>query len=78
MKPTISEAEGLLHAMSRAELRKNRYNVIGLDASLVEELTGLLRNRNEVTWMAGEFEPPSMQFDFNGLWFDSEFKVWRF
>jgi hypothetical protein len=34
--------------------------------------------RNEVFWLRGEFDPPNMQFDFNGLWFDAPFTVLKF
>jgi hypothetical protein len=45
---------------------------------MFDELEALLRTRNEVFWFSGRFDPPQLQFDFNGLWFDAPFRVWRF
>jgi hypothetical protein len=36
-----------------------------------------VQQRNEVTLFACEFDPPKLQFDFNGLWFDAEFTLLR-
>ena len=44
---------------------------------MFEEFCGLVQSRNELTWMRGEFDPPGVQFDFNGLWFDAPFTVLR-
>ena len=49
-----------------------------LDEEMFQEVCGLVRERNEVTWFKGEFDPPQLQFDFNGLWFDAPFEVLRF
>lgn len=78
LKRSPTDAEHLFHAMAKGELRRGRYNVIGLDREMFEELCGLLKYRNEVTWVRGEFEPPQLQFDFNGLWFDAPFTLLRF
>ncbi len=72
-----SEAEHLRRAMEKQELRRNRYGIVGLDPTFFEEICTHIQERNEVTWMAGEFDPPTMQFDFNGLWFDTPFTVLR-
>jgi uncharacterized protein YaeQ len=77
IKGCHSEAEQLFHAVQKAELRKNRYTIVGLEGEMVEELCSLLKPRNQVFWVAGGFEPPLLQFDFNGLWFDTSFAVWR-
>ena len=68
----------LLELMARHGLRRQRYGVIGLDGDMFGELVGLLRTRNEVFWFSGRFDPPQLQFDFNGLWFDAPFRDWRF
>ncbi len=78
LKPSVPDAEHLLQLMARHALRRNRYQVLGLDGDMFNELTGLLQTRNEVFWVRGHFDPPQMQFEFNGLWFDAPFRVWRF
>ena len=67
VKGSLSAAEDLFRAMSKAELRRQRYQLIGLDAELFEEMNGLLRSRNEVYWVLGSLDPPALQLDFNGL-----------
>lgn len=78
VKRSLADAESLFEAMEKMELRRNRYSLVGLDASMFDELCGLLESRNDLLWVAGEFNPPTMQFDFNGLWFDAPFNVLRF
>lgn len=75
---SIDEVERLREAMRRAELRRQRYQLLGLDAGMFDEVLSLLQNRNRVLWVGGEFDPPGMQFDFNGLWFDAPFHVLPF
>jgi len=78
LKRSEADARHLYAAMEKADLRRNRYNLIGLDSEMFQEMQGLLRERNEVFWLSAEFDPPEMQLDFNGLWFDSPFTVLRF
>ena len=78
IKRSVAEAESLFHAMKREELRRDRYHLIGLDAAMFDEMCGLLSSRNELVWMSGSFEPPHLQLDFNGLWFDADFQVLHF
>ena len=78
VKRSTVEAEQLRQAMKRAELRKDRYSLLALDAEMFDEVCGLVQQRNDVTLFACEFDPPRLQFDFNGLWFDAEFSVTRF
>ena len=73
----VAAAEDLVHAMAKGELRRDRYNIIGLDAEVFSEVCVLLQPRNELTWVRGGFDPPQMQFDFNGLWFDAPFTMLR-
>ena len=75
---SLPEAEGLQAAMRKGGLRRDRYHLVGLDALMFDEVLGLLQNRNRVFWVRGEFDPPNLQFDFNGLWFDAPFHVLRF
>jgi hypothetical protein len=79
VKKSPDEAEELLRKMARGGLRKGRYGVVGLDPAMLEELTGLAVPRNDLTWHRCRFEDDAgnMQFEFNGLWFDSEFIVRR-
>jgi len=78
VKPSLAAAESLFQAMAKMELRRARYNLIGLDASMFDELCGLLQSRNELVWVSGEVDPPNLQFDFNGLWFDAPFAIFKF
>ena len=64
--------------MAKGELRRDRYGLIGLDPEMFEEMCALLAARNEVFWLGCEFDPPRVQLDFNGLWFDAPFTVLRF
>lgn len=68
----------LVRGMSKAGLRRERYQLLAFDPGLVEELGGLMRSRNDVYWVSGGFDPPQFQMDFNGLWFDATFSVTRF
>ena len=77
-KRSAAEVESLIHQMRKGELRRDRYWILHFDAEMVDELAGLLTARNALVWVTGDFEPPHLQFDFNGLWFDAEFQVVRF
>ena len=79
IKRSLPEAEGLLRAMQKEELRRGRYGLIGLDPEVFDELCGLAGPRNSLAWFSGglELEPPQAQFEFNGLWFDTTFTVLR-
>ena len=68
----------LLKAMAREDLRRNRYRLIALEPEMFDEMIALLKPRNEMLWVAGDWEPPNLQFDFNGLWFDVPFTVHEF
>jgi hypothetical protein len=78
MKRSWSEVEPLTRAMARAELRRRRYRLLGLDEAMFDEVCGRLRSRNRVFWVRGTFDPPELQFDFNGLWFEAPFRVGEF
>ena len=78
VKRSRAEVETLLQSMAKLELRRNRYQLVGFDHDMFEEMVGLVRSRNEVFWVNGTFDPPQLQFDFNGLWFDAPFHVATF
>lgn len=78
IKRSPADAEHLFHAMAKEELRRDRYGLVALDPLVFDEMCGLLAPRNQLTWFSGDFEPPQMQFEFNGLWFDTTFAVMRF
>jgi len=78
IKRSEAAARHLLLAMEKDGLRHDRYNIIGLDAAMFDEMHGLLRERNELFWLSGGFDPAQLQFDFNGLWFDSPFTIFKF
>lgn len=73
-----AEVEELTRAMRKAELREHRYHLLALDPEMFAEVCGLVQQRNDVTVFACHFDPPKFQFEFNGLWFDTEFTVLRF
>jgi len=78
VKRSVPAAKHLLEAMEKGELRQGRYQIVALDAAMVEEMCGLLDPRNELLWVSGSWDPPHLQFDFNGLWFDATFSVLKF
>ena len=78
VKRSPAEVQLLVTAMRKAELREDRYDLLALDPEMFSEVCGLVQQRNDVTLYACEFDPPKLQFDFNGLWFDTEFRVTRF
>jgi hypothetical protein len=72
------EVSMLIRAMSRAELRRDRYRLLTFDPAVFDEMAGLLTQRNHVVWVGGSAESGQMQLDFNGLWFDAELTVTHF
>jgi uncharacterized protein YaeQ len=78
MKRSEADARHLWAAMAKEDLRRDRYNLIGVDAEMFNEMRELLRERNEIFWLRGGFEPPRVELEFNGLWFDAPFTVLRF
>jgi hypothetical protein len=78
VKRSPAEAESLLREMAKHDLRRNRYHLLAFDPEMFDEALSSLGSRNEVFWLLGEFSPPQMQFDFNGLWFDCSFRVLEF
>lgn len=78
VKKTPADAQNLMRAMEREELRRDRYGLIALDPEGFEEVCRTLQPRNEITLFGADFDPPQMQFELNGLWFDLAFTVLRF
>jgi uncharacterized protein YaeQ len=78
VKSSPAAVEHLVLAMTKEKLRRQRYHIIAFDLAMVEEFCALLKPRNRLLWVSGEFEPPSVQFDFNELWFDATFTVTHF
>jgi len=75
VKRSQAAAEETIRAMVKEELRRERYQVIGLDAELFEELCRLIAPRNEMFWLKISENPLEMHFDLNGLWFEMPFVV---
>ena len=76
---SLADAQELLAAMAKADLRRNRYDLLALDGAMVAELVGQLRSRNDLRLYEARFDdPPNLQLDFNGLWFDAPFTRLRF
>lgn len=78
IKRSLATAEHLMMSMAKEDLRRNRYNLIAFEPEMIDEFIGLLKPRNELLWVNGDWGPPNVQFDFNGLWFDSPFQVLHF
>lgn len=78
LKRSRAQADHLLAAMAREDLRRDRYHVLAFDAVMFDELCGLVQPRNDIVWYGASFQNCRMQFEFNGLWFESEFTVLRF
>lgn len=78
VKRSPAEAESLLREMAKHRLRRNRYRIVAFEPDMFDEALASLAPRNEVFWLRGEFDPPNLQFEFNGLWFDCEFQVMEF
>ncbi|HAO66347.1 MAG TPA: hypothetical protein DCR17_06645, partial [Verrucomicrobiales bacterium] len=70
-----SLAEEAFAALKRNKLRQGRFSILHFDQELVDEISEHLNRKNTLTWIHGEASPPVMQFDFNGLWFDSTYGV---
>lgn len=78
VKRSIAAAEEAVCGMAKEGLRQGRYHVLGFEQDLFQELCGLIATRNDLFWLKGNFDPPEMQFDLNGLWFEMSFKILKF
>lgn len=77
VRRSLKSAEDLLVQMRKHELRTGRYGLLALDAEMFDEIVGLVGTRNEVTWFGIDPETDTMRLEFNGLWFEAEFRVLR-
>lgn len=77
VKKSVADAEETLRGMEREDLRRGRYHIMGLDDNVFGEICEVIQGRNEVFWLRGTLEPPEMQFDLNGLWFEMPFKLFQ-
>lgn len=78
VKASAAEAQTLMRSMAREELRTDRYDLLALDPEVVSELIGLIRERNEFHLHRADPEDRRLQFEFNGLWFDTTYETYRF
>lgn len=78
LRRSRSQADQLLAAMAREELRRDRYHLLAFDEEMFDEVCGLVQPRNQVIWFGANFETGTMQFEFNELWFESPFAVLKF
>jgi hypothetical protein len=78
IKRSVHEIEELMLGMRKGRLREGRYHLLALDHEVFDEIRDRLGTRNELYWVSGGFEPPLMQFDFNGLWFEMECRTFKF
>jgi uncharacterized protein YaeQ len=78
LRESPAAAEDVYRLMEKHKLRRNRYNIVGFDEEMFAELRDRLSPRNQIFWVTGEFEPPSIQFDFNELWFEAPFTHLKF
>ena len=78
LKRSEEEAEKILKSITKAKLRKGRYQIIGFQNEMIDHFESLLTSRNEIFWMPAEFEPPRIQMDFNGNWIDEPFTLFHY
>jgi hypothetical protein len=74
----VPEAEIWIVKRSPTEAETLLRDMVVFDPEMFDEALASLGLRNEVFWARGQFDPPQLQFDFNGLWFDCEFQVLEF
>jgi uncharacterized protein YaeQ len=78
VRASLGEAQALVQAMAREELRRDRYSVLALDHAGFEEVCQHLGPRNEVSWFGlGEADGDTMQFELNGLWYELPYSLLR-
>lgn len=78
VKKSPADADLLLLAMAREELRRDRYSMLVLDPEVFQEVCAALRARNEVTWFGAPPDAAVMQFELNELWYELPFTLRRF
>jgi len=78
VKRSLAEVETLTCAMRKTDLRTGRYHLASFDPEEFDEAEGRLRARNDLFWVGGDPDFPSLRFDLNGLWFDMPLAITRF
>lgn len=92
VKRSQSAAQDLLRAMTRDELRRDRYHLLAFDQKTFEEICALTVGRNQLTWYKTTVEPAGapwqdnvppdneleFHLDYNGLWFELPFQILKF
>ena len=78
LKRSPEEAGALLQAMEKDGLRRGRYGIVAFDPEMFSEFCGLVRERSTFHWFRGSLDPAAMQFELNGLWFDTTFGVLKY
>jgi hypothetical protein len=78
VKRSPADVETLIAAMRKAGLRTNRYHLASFDPEHFDEAEAQLGPRNDLFWVGTDRDPPSLQFDLNGLWFDLALRVTHF
>lgn len=77
VKRSLDDARHLLASMEKEELRKGRYSIVALDPAFFDEVCENIRERNDVYWYRGDFDPPEMRFVLNEIWFETAFEILR-
>jgi len=67
---SAAEIDSLITEMRRLDLRRNRYRLLGFEATIFDEMLALLAIRNELTLYRLDFGERLIQLDFNGVWFE--------
>ncbi len=75
LRGSFEEAELLRADIAKANLRRGRFNILGFDSEMIEEMSRLLEGNNHIHWVGDVSEIAHVQFDMNGLWFDFPYKV---
>jgi uncharacterized protein YaeQ len=78
VKKSPADADSLVRAMEREELRRDRYSLLVFDPEVFQEVCAALRPRNDVVWFGTTEEPAAMQFELNELWYELPFEVRSF
>ncbi|MDB6129382.1 MAG: hypothetical protein JWM04_489 [Verrucomicrobiales bacterium] len=73
VRTSVTDCEDLLRGMRKHGLRTGRYHLLCFSTEMLEEMLALLKPRNHFVLYHCESEPPSLQFELNGIWFDTEY-----
>jgi len=73
LEPSPERADLIETAARRQHIKPGRCTILHFESGLVEEMTETLARRNTFAWIPGDDPAINLQFDFNGLWFESSF-----